>query len=34
MSFRETMDLIAIFLIPVLLVAIPVYALVKRVPVY
>jgi len=34
MTFREVMDLIAIFLIPVLLVAIPVYALIKRVPVY
>jgi spore maturation protein B len=34
MSFREIMDLVALFIIPALIVALPVYGLIRRVPVY
>ena len=34
MSFRSVMDLIAIFILPVLIVGIPVLGLIRRVPVY
>ena len=34
MSFKESMDLIAIFILPVLIVGIPVLGLIRRVPVY
>jgi spore maturation protein B len=34
MTFREIADLIAIFILPVLMVGIPVYGLFRRVPVY
>jgi len=34
MSFKECMDLIAIFVLPVLIVGIPVLGLIRRVPVY
>jgi spore maturation protein B len=34
MSFRETMDLVALFIIPALIVGLPVYGLIRGVPVY
>lgn len=34
MSFRECMDLIAVFIIPLILVGLPVYGLIRRVRVY
>ena len=34
MSFRSVMDLVAIFILPVLIVGIPVLGLIRRVPVY
>src|SRR5439155_8029808 len=34
MTFKETMDLIALFILPVLIVGLPIYGLIRRVPVY
>ena len=34
MSFKETMDLVAVFVLPLLIVGIPVLGLLRRVPVY
>src|SRR5207248_1160024 len=34
MSFRECMDLVAVFIIPLILVGLPVYGLIRRVRVY
>ena len=34
MTFKETMDLVAMFILPVLIVGLPVYGLFRRVPVY